>query len=132
MNFNLIFINPAQIRDFNFAENFLVNLTGNPIQCDCKATELKMKVSGEDMESSYHRMFRLTDDLIVCSTKSAGKNVGKYLQEVNYADLNCPIMQMSADLEGKCSNNCSCSLNRYYRQTMINCSYQHFSSFPFS
>ena len=90
-----------------------------------------MKVAGEDTESRYHKMFRLTDDLIVCSSESFEKNVGNFLQEIQYADLNCPVLQ-SSDKEHaeNCSSNCSCSLNRYYRETKIDCSNQHLTSFP--
>ena len=54
-------------------ENFLLNLSGNPIICDCEATDLKRKLMKQDMGSYHHRMFTVKDDPLICSNNSFGK-----------------------------------------------------------
>ena len=83
-----------------FAENFLLNLSGNPLLCDCWATELRAKVAGEDGGSSYSRMFRLSHHPLTCSSN----NTAVSLQQMAYSDLVC-----AAD---SCVPGCRCSLNR--------------------
>ena len=90
-----------------FAENFLLNLSGNPLRCDCWATELRAKVAGEDGGSSYSRMFRLTHHPLTCSSNNNNNNnssTAVSLQQMAYSDLVC-----AAD---SCVPGCRCSLNR--------------------
>ena len=105
-------------------ENFLLNLSENPIICDCEATDLKRKLMKEDTGSFHHRMFKLTEDPIICGNKSFGDNEDTSLQELQYRDLNCPLLQ------DKCSAPCRCSRNKYHRQTLVDCSASSLSSIP--
>ena len=91
-----------------FAENFLLNLSGNPLRCDCWATELRAKVAGEDGGSSYSRMFRLSHHPLTCSSNNNNNNSSSTavsLQQMAYSDLVC-----AAD---SCVPGCRCSLNRW-------------------
>ena len=88
-----------------FAENFLLNLSGNPLRCDCWATELRAKVAGEDGGSSYSRMFRLSHHPLTCSSNNnSSSSTAVSLQQMAYSDLVC-----AAD---SCVPGCRCSLNR--------------------
>eukprot|EP00092_Neocalanus_flemingeri_P030633 GFUD01033261.1.p1 GENE.GFUD01033261.1~~GFUD01033261.1.p1 ORF type:complete len:1088 (+),score=206.14 GFUD01033261.1:331-3594(+) len=108
--------------------NFLLNITGNPLICDCTITELKMKLSGI-LKNMYADMFQLdkTSDLI-CSSKSFGKNSGESLQNVKFEDLLCPFP--SASMPYNCSKHCSCFLDRFHKETVMNCSSQNLTTLP--
>ena len=102
-------------------DNFLLNISGNPIRCDCLSTELKLKLAGGDGDSLYEKSFSLTDDLIICGNNSGGHQA---LQHMDYADLKCPIDS------GDCPAHCSCEKNTYYREMIVNCSGQNLTKFP--
>ena len=55
-------------------ENFLLNLSGNPIICDCEATDLKRKLMKEDVGSYHHRMFKVMEDPLICGNNSQCPN----------------------------------------------------------
>ena len=103
------------------AEHFLLKISGNPISCDCTSTELKLKLAGADAGSLYEKMFSLTPDPILCANNSQGED----LQNIPFADLNCPI-ENSQD----CPADCSCQRNSYYRQMIVNCSHRQLRQFP--
>ena len=103
-------------------ENFLLNISGNPIKCDCRATGLKLKLAGADSESLYEKSFRLTEDLIICADSSSSS--GLVLQQLDWASMTCPVR--SED----CPPVCSCQQNSYYREMIVNCSGQNLLKFP--
>ena len=103
------------------ADHFLLNISGNPITCDCTSTELKLKLAGADTGSLYEKMFSLTPDLIVCANNSQGQS----LQNIPFADLNCPI-EDSQD----CPADCTCQRNTYYREMTVDCSHLQLRQFP--
>ena len=105
-------------------ENFLLNLSGNPIICDCEATDLKRKLMKEDSGSYHHRMFKVTEDALICGNNSFRDNAGKSIKNLQYRDLNCPLLQ------SQCSESCHCSWNKYHKQTLVDCSLCSLSSIP--
>ena len=109
--------------------NFKLNLDGNPFICDCTITELKQKLEGRpDKSNLYADMFTLTSNRLSCGTNSFGRNSGKYLQNVRYEDLLCPFP--SASMPFDCTEPCSCFLDRFHRETIMNCSNQNLTTFP--
>jgi protein toll len=108
---------------------FKLNLEGNPLICDCAITELKQKLEGNlDRNNLYVDMFTLTSHNLVCGPNSFGKNSGKYLQNVKFDDLLCPFP--SASMPYDCTEQCSCFLERFHKETIMNCSNQNLTAFP--
>jgi len=109
--------------------NFKLNLEGNPLICDCFITELKQKLEGKlERSNLYSDMFTLTSHSLLCGQKSFPKNSGKYLQNVKFDDLLCPFP--SASMPYDCTGHCSCFLDRFHRETVMNCSSQNLTTFP--
>eukprot|EP00090_Calanus_glacialis_P045164 TRINITY_DN8224_c0_g1_i1.p1 TRINITY_DN8224_c0_g1~~TRINITY_DN8224_c0_g1_i1.p1 ORF type:complete len:1130 (+),score=224.17 TRINITY_DN8224_c0_g1_i1:40-3429(+) len=104
---------------------FKLNLTGNPIICDCIATELKQKIEG-NLEGIFRDMFELTSKDLRCAGKSSEETKGLLLSEVK--TLTCPFP--SPSMEVNCTDSCSCSLNRELRETIIDCSNKSMATFP--
>ena len=95
---------------------YLITFEGNPIKCDCSATDLKAAVDGK----LSRRYFHLISERIICLG-------GSSLLDTDYHDLNCPL----ADPGGRCSRKgCSCSRNEHFKQVSINCSSAGLSHFP--
>ena len=68
-----------------------LDLTGNPLTCDCWATELKQKVEGT-LTNSFKHLFTLSSHKLRCAAASNHPDVaGKLVQEVEYRALTCPI-----------------------------------------
>ena len=103
----------------NITHPFFLNISGNPLICDCKAEELKRMLKGSDNEVIKNIDIEPKD--IKCGLKNSPVTSGKMLSEVDYHDLNCE----SAD----CSDDCKCFYNRYYRETLMDCSNKVFISY---
>ena len=107
--------------------NFQLNLTGNPLICDCIATELKQKMEGT-YEGLFRNMFQLTSTDVRCGDKSSPQTSGWLLIDLPFADLTCPFP--SPSIRVNCIDNCRCSLNRYTKETVIDCSNKNMTSLP--
>ena len=83
-----------------------LNITNNPLKCDCKTVELK-QISDGTMTGVLKNFFKLEPETLKCSGDNDKQTRHKYLSEVTYRDLNCEVAE--------CSDQCRCSLNRYYR-----------------
>ena len=95
-----------------------LDLQGNPIKCDCSATDLKRAIDGK-LSNNY---FHLISDTLYCHS-------GNSLQKIDYSDLNCPLEEVFPDQQ--CQDfGCDCSLNAYYKEVTINCSASGLSEFP--
>lgn len=73
-------------------------------------------------------MFGLTSKDLRCGKKNTPEIRGRLLSELEYSDLICtfpsPYMQLN------CTDNCTCSLNRKMRETIIDCSNKNMTTFP--
>ena len=95
--------------------NLRLILTGNPIKCDCFATELK-ELLQTDNKNKYKGGLSVQMTDFPC-------------KKLNYSMLNCEYP--GPGLEGsECSANCSCSLNRYYNEVSVNCSHKNLNRLP--
>eukprot|EP00092_Neocalanus_flemingeri_P010223 GFUD01011014.1.p1 GENE.GFUD01011014.1~~GFUD01011014.1.p1 ORF type:complete len:847 (+),score=141.65 GFUD01011014.1:252-2792(+) len=107
--------------------NFKLDLTGNPLICDCIATELKQKLEGT-YEGEFRDMFQLASTDLRCGDKSPAENRGRLLSDIHFADLNCSFPSSYMPLN--CTDTCTCSLNREFRETAIDCSNRSMTTFP--
>ena len=99
-------------------QSIYLDLRGNPIKCDCTATNLKRAIEGK-LSARY---FHLISDQLDC----AG---GNSLQEIDYRNLNCPLHHVYQDQN--CSEfNCSCILNLFSKEVSVNCSSSGLNQFP--
>ena len=89
------------------------HLAGNPLRCDCKATELKQKLEGK-LDVRY---FMLSEK-IECDT-------GVSLSYLDTKDLTCPLAEETCSQYG-----CNCTANRYQEEVTINCSSAGLKDFP--
>ena len=97
-----------------------LDLTGNPIKCDCSATYLKQAIDGK----LPNRYFHLISDTLDCQP---GHSLS--LQNINYQDLNCPLEDVYPEQD--CSKyGCKCVLNKYFKEVTINCSSANLEKFP--
>jgi len=105
------------------AKSLKLILRENHLQCDCFATEFKkiyeMKRRRKSSTSIESRLIKVDVNDFNC-----GK--GQNLQDVSFADLTCPLDIF--DL--KCPKNCSCHVNKYYRNINVNCNGQGFEEIP--
>ena len=101
--------------------NYHLNLTGNPLICDCHATELKKMFNGS-YSGQFRGMFQLDPKSLYCTDKQ------KELALVEYEELNCDFPSDFAQLA--CTDNCSCSFNLAARQSRIDCSGRGLTAFP--
>lgn len=96
-------------------KRFDLDLKGNPIKCDCSATDLKTAIEGK-LPILY---FHLISD-IICQD-------GSSLQDMDYKDLNCPL----EDPDDLCaSHGCSCIVNEHFQKVTIDCSSSSMTEFP--
>merc|ERR1711892_1333007 len=86
-----------------------------------------MKLTGM-LDNLYADMFKLTSSELICSSKSFHKNSGKSLQNVKFEDLLCPFP--SATMQYNCTDHCSCFLDRFHKETVMNCTSQNLTTFP--
>ena len=99
-------------------QSIALDIHGNPIRCDCFATELKQGIEGKLSD----RYFYLISDALDCQ-------LGNSLRSIDYRNLNCPLENVFP--EQNCGDfGCSCSLNKYYKEVTINCSSSDLSEFP--
>jgi len=108
---------------------FKLNLIGNPLICDCIATELKQKLDGT-LEGVFRDMFEVTSKDLKCGEKNSPETKGRLLSELEYSDLTCTFPSPSMQIN--CTDNCSCRLNRKLRETIIDCSNKSMTTFPTS
>lgn len=104
----------------------LLNLTGNPFECDCKASTLKQKLEGS-LGEPFKSMFSLSSHDLQCGPIPHSLS-GQSISRLTYSDLSCKFP--SAQIDMLCTDNCSCHLNTYYRKTVIDCSNQGMEKFP--
>jgi len=108
--------------------NFQLNLTGNPLSCDCISTELKQKLDGTYV-GMFNEMFSLSSNDLRCGPKSSDHTKGRLLSDLKYEDLTCRFP--SALMPGpECTDNCTCILNRYKKEVLIDCSNKSMTTFP--
>ena len=107
--------------------NSILNFTGNPLICDCIATEMKEMIEGT-LEGDFIHLFKLASKEIRCGPKSSEALQNQLLGEVDYADLTCPFPSSYIELD--CTDRCSCSLNRKFKETIIDCSNRSMTTFP--
>merc|ERR1711892_1029964 len=69
-----------------------------------------------------------TSHNLLCGPKSSDNNSGKYLENVKFDDLLCPLP--SAIMPYNCTEHCSCYLDRFNKKTIMNCRSQNLTSFP--
>ena len=87
------------------------SLTGNPLTCDCWATELKQKVEGT-LTNSFKHWFTLSSNKLRCAEASNHPDVaGKLVQEGEYRALTCPFPSNTVP-DQDCTDQCRCSLDR--------------------
>ena len=100
-------------QETSFNNNYNLNLTGNPLACDCWAIELKMKMEGK-LSGIFENFFKLSNHNLRCDPLGNHPEVaGKLLQDVDYRHLNCPFPSSKHRLlQVNCTDDCRCSLNR--------------------
>ena len=88
-----------------------LDLRGNPLTCDCWATELKQKVEGTLTNSFKHR-FTLTSHELRCAKATNHPTLaGMLVQKVEYKALTCPFPSNTVP-DQDCTDKCRCSLDR--------------------
>ena len=120
-----------QYSDHTLSNKLKINLTGNPFICDCMATELKQKIENK-LTTVFRDKFELVKSDLECinTDENSLQTSGKLLTNVEYEHLVCPFP--SARLPLNCTDRCSCSINRYFRETIIDCSDLGMTEFPSS
>ena len=111
---NLLFANKTNL--------FILNLTGNPLICDCFITELKEKVDGV-LNTSVKKFFALSSNDLRC-----GSDLNPSLKEIDYDDLNCDFP--SDLLKVDCPDPCGCSWNKANDQITVDCKEKELTKFP--
>ena len=119
LSYNVIQRISFQKIDLRIDIPFHLNISGNPLICDCKAQELKQMLTGADNEIFKNIDIQPKD--IKCGLNNPPVTAGKMLSEVDYHDLNCE--------SNECSEDCKCFYNRYYRETLMDCSNKVFISY---
>ena len=95
-----------------------LDLEGNPIKCDCSATDLKQIMDGKMSTRHIH----IISDRIFCDNMTS-------IHDIDYRDLNCPLEAVYRDQNCQ-DHGCSCVLNKYYSEVTINCSASGLAEFP--
>ena len=72
-----------------------------------KYVMMKRDTSDAQSFSVLKNFFKLEPETLKCSGDNDKQTRHKFLSEVTYRDLNCEVAE--------CSDQCRCSLNRYYR-----------------
>ena len=102
---------------------FKLNITGNPIICDCTVTALKMMIDGT-VTGALKNLAEIYPPTVKCSEESPTRTRRKFLNDptLNYRDLNCPFPSRIINISCPESDYCKCSLNTFYRETFMDCS----------
>ena len=100
---------------------YKLNISGNPIICDCTVTLLKKLIDGADT-GGLEGLVEISPPAVRCSDDSPLGTRRKFLNEegLRYRDLNCPFP--SKIISTPCPEPCRCSLNTYYEETFMDCS----------
>ena len=100
---------------------YKLNISGNPIICDCTVTLLKKLIDGGET-GGLEGLVEISPPAVRCSDDSPERTRRKFLNEegLRYRDLNCPFP--SKIISTPCPEPCRCSLNTYYEETFMDCS----------
>ena len=104
---------PTTTLAFSFkdkTDKFTLDLSGNPLICDCFITELKKKAEG-NLNPNISKAFSLDNiDNLRCGQEYTPRLSLRRLREVPYDDLNCNFP--SDELPKACPDRCGCAWNR--------------------
>ena len=105
------------ISDNNFSHPlpFTLNMTNNPLVCDCDTVALKQLSEGT-FNSKLKNFVRFEPEL-KCGDDNSQQTRRKRFSEIQYRDLDCD--------QGSCAGVCRCSVNKYYQETHMDCSYKN-------
>jgi len=94
-----------------------VMLVGNPLVCDCFASELKERLKGRINQPSG-----LVFQDFPCED-------GNSLSGWSFQDLSC-IFPGYGYTSATCTDSCSCSFNKFYRRVIIDCESRNLTGLP--
>ena len=92
------------------SENRVINITNNPIICDCDSLHLAEILRG-NMKSSVQHWFKFSGDKIICSAPENLKN--QDITQVPFQDFVCS--------EEKCPKECKCNNIPYISEIYLGC-----------
>jgi len=98
----------------------IINITNNPLICDCKTVVLKQMVAGE-AKSPLDNIAKFIPEDVKCGENNSRLTRNKFLSEVRYRDLDCAA---------ECVDPCRCSINTFYKETHMDCSGKKLTQFP--
>jgi len=113
-----------------YYHGFHLNLTGNPLACDCMATELKQKIE-DTLDNEFKDLFTLSSKDLICDPDTNPPMVaGQMLKNVSFDNLLCPFP--STTFNFKCTDSCRCNFNRFHKESLVDCTDLAMSTFPTS
>ena len=98
-----------------------INITNNPLICDCKTVVLKQMITGV-AKSPLDNIAKFIPQDVKCGVNNSKWTRNKFLKEVRYRDLNCELEE--------CADSCKCILNTYYNETLMDCTSGVLTRFP--
>jgi hypothetical protein len=109
---------------------FSLDLSNNPLTCDCWALELQELLTGGPaaVAGPLRQMVVLEPGLRCAASLPDPVLAGRLLGEVPTSDLLCHFP--SETVPALCPTPCQCTLDRAARRTVVNCSHQGLTALP--